>query len=67
VPRTFGDERERTVYSMETVEQDMNSCICREMHGTLLHPNFPEEDNKLSTAEGSTERRQDAEFVLLGK
>jgi hypothetical protein len=52
---------------METVKQDMNSCICREMHGTLLHPNFPEEDNELSTAEGSTERRQGAEFVLLRK
>ncbi|XP_059463127.1 E3 ubiquitin-protein ligase PRT6 isoform X2 [Corylus avellana] len=67
VPRTSNDGRERTVYSMETLEQDMYFCIRREMHDTLLHSNFTEDDNKLSTAEGSSERRKDAESVLLGK
>lgn len=63
LPHTSNDRRERSVYSFETLEQDMYFSIRKEVHDNFLDSNFTE-DNKLSTAEGGLERKV---AVLLGK
>lgn len=64
---TFKDGSERSVCSIETLEQDMYFSILRELHDNLLHSDFSKEDTKIPTAEGGFEKGRDTESVLLGK
>ncbi|KAM2518006.1 hypothetical protein PS1_032847 [Malus domestica] len=66
VQRESNDEREKTLHTFETMEDDMYICIQKEMHDKMLHSN-PLEDKGFSTPEGDQEETKHAEFMLLGK
>lgn len=57
LPNTSYDEKEKTPYSFETLEQDMYLSICGEV----------QDDGKISTAGGDSIIVRDAGSVLLGK
>ncbi|XVF08093.1 hypothetical protein REPUB_Repub06bG0196400 [Reevesia pubescens] len=65
-PFTSSDVRDSTVYNLETLEEDMYICICKEMCDTLLSSSF-KKDEISSATEISSERRRDAESDILGK
>lgn len=67
VPHISKDGSGRSVYSIETLEQEMYFSILREVHDNLLHSDVSKEDNKISAAEGDFEKTRDSESALLGK
>ncbi|KAI4356477.1 hypothetical protein L6164_000499 [Bauhinia variegata] len=64
VPDTSYDDKEKTLHTFETLEQDMYFSICEEMHASS---NLMNEDEKNSTAGGAPNEIRDAGSVLLGK
>lgn len=60
------DERERSTYTFETLEEDMYLCIQKEMYNILKHSNSVI-DQSFSSAEGGPSRCANAGEVLLGK
>ncbi|XVE61882.1 hypothetical protein DITRI_Ditri06bG0074600 [Diplodiscus trichospermus] len=65
-PFTSSDVRGSTVYKLETLEEDMYTCIRKEMCDTLLSSSF-EKDEVSSATESSSEGSRDAESDILGK
>lgn len=65
VPCESNDGRDKTLYTFETMEEDMYFSIRRELHDKLLHSKLTE-DKKFTTAEGDRENTEQAEFMLLG-
>ncbi|XP_020227351.1 E3 ubiquitin-protein ligase PRT6 isoform X1 [Cajanus cajan] len=67
LPDTYYDEKEKTPYTFETLEQDMYISIRDEMHDLLLSSNSMNEDEKVSTAGRNSNIMIDTGSVLLGK
>ncbi|KAI4354491.1 hypothetical protein L6164_003346 [Bauhinia variegata] len=67
VPDTSYDEKEKTLHTFETLEQDMYFFICGEMYDVMPCSNLMKEDEKISTAAGDPNKIRDAGSFLLGK
>ncbi|TKY66027.1 E3 ubiquitin-protein ligase PRT6 [Spatholobus suberectus] len=66
LPDTY-DEKEKTLYTFETLEQGMYFSIRDEMQNLLLSSNLMNEDKKVSTAGGNSNIIVDTGSVLFGK
>lgn len=66
LPDTY-DEKEKTPYTFDTLEQGMYFSIRDEMHDLLLSSNLMNEDKKVSTARENSNIIIDTGSVLLGK
>ncbi|GLT38922.1 hypothetical protein SLA2020_131380 [Shorea laevis] len=65
-PSMMSDRIESTVYTFETLEEDLYLSICKGMHGDTPITNF-EKDEKYSSAESFQESSYDTESIMLGK
>ncbi|KAM2569378.1 hypothetical protein TB2_009488 [Malus domestica] len=65
VPRESNDDMVKTLFTFETMEDDMYISIQKEMRDKILHSN-PLKDKGFSTPEGDQEETKHAEFMLLG-
>lgn len=66
LPCISNDSRERTEFSLETLEENMYLPIRQQMHDNLFHPNFVEDDQRSPTVEHCSTSGS-AESLLLGK
>lgn len=67
VPRASKDVNDRTIYTFETLEQDMYFYVRKEMHDNMLVSNSGVENEKFAAAEGALKSGRNSESVLLGK
>ena len=67
LPDTSYDEKEKTPYTFETLEQGMYYSIREEMHDLVSATNLMNEDEKIPTAGGNPNIVMDTDSVLLGK
>lgn len=65
-PSTLGNRMESSIYTFETLEEDMYVSIRKEMHGETL-VSKSDEDVTFSDAESCQESSYDAESIMLGK
>ncbi|XP_022745332.1 E3 ubiquitin-protein ligase PRT6-like isoform X2 [Durio zibethinus] len=64
-PLTSSDVRGSTVYNLETLEEDMYLCICKEMCDTLSSSSFKKDE--VSSAPESSPESRGTESDILGK
>lgn len=67
IPLTLNDNRERTTYSLDKVEELMYTLVREEMASKLLQKDFTEHGKDISIAGGIQERSSRIESLLLAK